>query len=720
MDSKLALLRNMAEQQEYSALQQTCREQLVQVDSRPVQILLALSFAHLNEPESARNILNRVLETALSDPLIFAEQQDMSAVYIAITDYQSAELTLDCLLQKEPTNALNLARKAYCRLMLGDNRGAYPLYVQSLEHDPSKVEVWVNLCLLILVNHSDVRGDLGLDCIHPLELVWLNLAQAEAQLEQMQESTYFQANTKSDVGYAAQRLEGLARQLDAIRLECWVLEGKLAEAEVWLDAHSEEGQRYRDNVLVYAECLFQHGNGFVAEATLLNAAKRFPDDAELYRQLAIFAYDQNRIADAQYYQSQYDSRTFNSGEHWAFGQNVSALSVVDFKDSARIRARFNRDFLSTRLLPIEQGESLKDLQPVFIVGVPFSGLSLVEQILVCSDQVASLGASSHFPVLVEALNYQHRKKGSSRYYPDLVDTLGLEQLGDIAQGLHSLYYGKVSDAPVVIDKSIHNICHIGLIKSIFPNAKIISVRRDPRALALSSSVSNWLEPHLGQFMASNDNESMTVSSLLGQQLAQYNSLLTHWKSLFADSILEVSFEELTSKGNFVAARLFDFLDLSVPDHIEQKVRTVAQYAPDDASIKWSNHKLELSFLLRAMSKKTPVLVRDMVTLPEANILSLAYEYYTQGAYRESEYQCKVLLHHLPDFAPAHYLLGEIYIRNGLIPMGVEYLSRAIDLAPWKSQQWQPNLIRARTLLESQGTSKEPLQPTRSKFYREAK
>lgn len=709
MDSELTLLREMAEQQAYAALQQACREQLMQADSRPVQILFALSCAHLDEPELAQNILSKVLEMAVFEPLSMLEQQDFSAVYIAMSDYGAAEFTLDCLLQQDPSNGLNLARKAYCRLMQDDYLLAYQLYTLSLEYDPSKVEIWLNLCLLLLANHSDGRDVLCKGTTDNLEQVWLHLAQAEAQL------------TESQNNYTAQRRERLIRQLDAVRLECLVLEGRLAEAEVWLNAESEESQRYRDNMLVYAECLFQHGNGFVAEATLLNAAKRFPDDAESYRQLAILAYDQNRIVDAQYYQSQYDSRTLNSGEYLGFGENVGALSVVDFKDSARIRARFNRDFLSTRQIPIEeQSESVKDLQPVFIIGVPFSGLSLVEQILLCSDQVASLGASSHFPVLVEALNYLHRKKGSSRYYPDLVDTLSPEQLGDIALDLHSLYYSKVSDVPLVIDKSIHNICHIGLIKSIFPNAKIISVRRDPRALALSSSVSKWLEPHLGQFMASNDNESTTVSSLLGQQLAQYNTLLAHWKSLFATSIFEVSFEELTLKGNLVASRLFDFLNLPVPSNIDQMVKKVAQYAPEDASIKWSNHKQELTFLLRAMSKKSPLAVDDMVTLPEPNMLALAYEHYTQGAYRESEYQCKVLLHHLPDFAPAHYLLGEIYVRNGLILLGVEYLNRAIDLAPWKRQQWQPNLIRAITLLEPQESTKEPFQSNCSEFYMGAK
>lgn len=710
MDSKLALLREMAEQQEYLALQQACREQLMESDSRPVQILFALSCAHLDEPETAQSILSHVLETAVSEPLPMLEQQDMSAVYIAMSDYDTAELGLDRLLQQDPSNALNLARKAYCRLMQDDSRGAYQLYTRSIEHDPSKVEIWVNLCLLLLANQSDNSECLYSDITDTLDLVWSHLAQAEVQFTEFQDI------------YTPHRRKSLIRQLGAVRLECWVLENKFAEAEAWLNACLGESDYHRDNVLFYAECLFQHGEPFVAEAILLNAVKQYPDDAEFYRQLAIFAYDQNRMLDGRYYQMQYDARILNHNERWVFEQGVGVLPIVDFIDSARIRTRFSRGFLSTRFSHIEQANSaVEEFQPVFIVGVPFSGLSLVEQLLLCSEQVASLGVSSHFPVLVEGLNLQHRNKGSNRFYPDLIDTLALEQLAEIAQGLQSLYCSKASGADVVIDKCVHNISHIGLIKSVFPNAKIISVRRDPRALALSPRVSYWLEPHLSQnTVTSGDTEFIDAASLVGQQLAQYNALMTHWKSLFADSILEVSFEELTLKGNLVASRLFDFLNLPVPSNIDQMVKKVAQYAPEDASIKWSNHKQELTFLLRAMSKKSPLAVDDMGTLPEPNMLALAYEHYTQGAYRESEYQCKVLLHHLPDFAPAHYLLGEIYVRNGLILLGVEYLNRAIDLAPWKRQQWQPNLIRAITILEPQESTKEPFQSNCSEFYMGAK
>ncbi|WP_417559395.1 sulfotransferase [Marinomonas sp.] len=709
MDSKLALLREMAEQQEYLALQQACREQLMQSDFRPVQILFALSCAHLNELETAQSILSRVLGTAVSEPLSLPEQQDVSAVYIAMSDYCTAELSLDRLLQQDPSNALNLARKAYCRLMQNDSRGAYQLYTRSIEHDSSKVEIWLNLCLLLLANQSDNSELLCSDVTDSLDLVWSHLAQAEAQFTEFQDI------------YTAQRRESLIRQLGSVRLECWVLESKFAEAEAWLNACLGESDYYRDNVLFYAECLFLHGKQFVAEAALLNAAKQYPDQAEFYRQLAIFAYEQNRMLDGQYYQTQYDARILNHNERWVFEQGVGVLPVVDFKDSARIRARFNRDFISARFTSIEsQDESLNALQPVFIIGVPFSGLSLVEQLLLCSEQVASLGISSHFPVLVEGLNLQHRKKGSNRSYPDSVDTLSLQYLAEMAQGLQSLYDRKAPNASVVIDKCVHNISHIGLIKSVFPNAKIISVRRDPRALALSSRVAHWLKPHLSQSMASDDNESTTVPYLLGQQLVQYNTLLAHWKSLFAESIFELSFEELTSKGNIVASRLFDFLDMPVPKNIEQAVTRVAQYAPDDASIKWSTYKQELSLLLRAMSKKSPAPVNDMVTLPEPNMLSNAYEYYQQAAYQEAEYQCKVLLHHLPDFAPALYLLGEIYLRNDLLAMGVECLNKAIDLAPWKRQQWQQNLTKAVQLLASQESSSKQFPSTHFQCDMEAK
>jgi tetratricopeptide (TPR) repeat protein len=95
----------------------------------------------------------------------------------------------------------------------------------------------------------------------------------------------------------------------------------------------------------------------------------------------------------------------------------------------------------------------------------------------------------------------------------------------------------------------------------------------------------------------------------------------------------------------------------------------------------------------------------MVTLPEPAMLSNAYYRYSQGDYRDAEYQCKKLLHYLPDFAPAHYLLGEVYILNGLIKLGIASLETAIRLAPWKAFLWGRNLSEAYrqcSLLEENG------------------
>lgn len=707
MDSTLTLLRDLAEQQEYQALYHACCEQLLQAETRPVQLLLSLAYAQIGEQEAARALLHRVQNSVVSSSLpcslSFLESQDLSAIYLALSEQENAESVLDELLQQSPDNALLIARKAYCRLMQHDRLAAYDLYRRAFALDNSKVEIAINLCLLLLANQTDKDAAFLSDTSLVMTQIQSYLAQADHQFERNQDR------------YSAAHCQHLRSQLNGIRIESWLLEGKLAHAEHWLQTQFNDLIEYRDNVLLLADQLCQMGARFTAEAVLLVAAKQSPHEPVFYQQLAELSHQQSHHADAAYYQAQYRTRALRTDSadriYDARDDLSDRLPLLDFQHSERVRARFTPAFWASRMNEThlrENGACSQMHRSVFIVGVPFSGISLLEQWLMCVPNVSSVGVSAHFPVLVEGLNRQHRKKGSERAYPDVMDSITTEYLHELALGVESLYQRKCPSATWVIDRSVHNIQHLGLIKAVFPNAKIIAVRRDPRALALSNSVAEWLLPHLetsliDQTDAKTQTAGEKVAFLLGRQLAQYNTLMGHWKSLFSESICDVSFEELTSNSHAMAARLSAFLEfpqltLTEADQQSKVLASFTQYASEDASIKWSIHRQTLAALLRAMNQKSLPPSQDMATLPEPDLLVSAYESYRQGAYRDAEYQCKVILHHVADFAPAHYLLGEIYLRNGLIALGIDCLKDAIRLAPWKRHDWEPNLIHAMTLM----------------------
>lgn len=679
MDVTLALLRGMAEQQDYFALRQACREQLMQEASRPVQILYALSCAHQDEHDYVRELLLKILSDVAIAPLSCSELEDLSAVYLALSDFELAENTLDALLQKEPANVLFLARKAYCRLMQKDYQLAYSGYAQLLELDSVKVEVKLNACWLLL-GHLTGKYALSLSIKDQgVQRIWEILLQTEAQCHSMAET------------YTEDHYRQLACQFDAIRLELWALEGKFAEAEAWLNSHLKEVERYIENVHVFSDCLLHLGAVYLAEAVLLTATKYYPDEASLFSQLAMLASDQQRDRDAQFYIAQQSVRQSHDARPSYCGEiGNKPLPLINFELSNRIRARFTRDFISARAAFFDHSgvRWMDDVTPVFIIGVPFSGASLVEQRLLCSDQVSSLGISSHIPVIVEGLNSEQRKKGVNRLYPDMMDSLSLEQVNNLSQGLQSMYRAKSQGASVVIDKCVDNISHIGIIKCLLPNAKFIAVRRDPRSLLLSSGATEWLTQHA----------VLSVEECLGRQVIEFNALLGHWKKLFTDSILDITFESLTSQDTNTTTNLFNFIDVPMPLSMDDAMGGVALNYHEKALTSSPKHKQKCANLLRSMSKKVSLAADDMVTLPLPNMLALAYEHYIKGAYQKAEYDCKVILHYLPNFAPAYYLLGEIYLRNNLISMGVESLKEAIRLAPWKRQEWQTNLLKAETQL----------------------
>jgi tetratricopeptide (TPR) repeat protein len=316
--------------------------------------------------------------------------------------------------------------------------------------------------------------------------------------------------------------------------------------------------------------------------------------------------------------------------------------------------------------------------------------------------------------LVEGLNLKQREIGSKRSYPELMDGVSGSQLQALALGVYSLYQRKAPTASVVIDKSPHNVKHIGLIKLLFPQAKIIAVKRDPRALLSSPHARQWLAKTSGEEIGNTD-----LAEALGKQLAQHNDLIRHWKKEFPESVTSVSFKDLTTQLQRVADTLLDFLGVPAGPRLPLEITTKwPEYTAKKLTSKRSTNQRELSSLLLATSTKTIEPSLSMVTLPEPGMLAFAYQLYQQGKYQDSERQCRRILRYLPDFAPAHYLLGELYLRSGLLELALSSLDIAIDLAPWKASQWGKNRLKAANLLQEYDSVRKVSLHGDDEFYKE--
>lgn len=206
----------------------------------------------------------------------------------------------------------------------------------------------------------------------------------------------------------------------------------------------------------------------------------------------------------------------------------------------RLKTVYSESGVAT--LPRSQNHSAL---PIFIVGMPRSGTSLLEQILSCHSQVYARGETTDVRTLSESIPY----------YPDGVRNLSQEKCAALADA----YIQRLSDmAPTarrVTDKMPGNYLHLGLISQILPGAKIINCRRDPRDICLS----NFLIDFLHSTAYAYDLESLALTC------KDYQDLITHWKQVLPTQILDVRYEDLIDDAQTWVAKVLDFCGLDWED-----------------------------------------------------------------------------------------------------------------------------------------------------------
>ena len=172
-------------------------------------------------------------------------------------------------------------------------------------------------------------------------------------------------------------------------------------------------------------------------------------------------------------------------------------------------------------------------QPIFIVGMPRSGTTLVEQILASHSAVV---AGGELPVLLQ-VSYQTKELSKSgEHYPRGVRTLPTDALAHMA-GRYLQHLNTLSaDAPHVTDKLPFNFMHLGLIALLFPNAKIVHCRRSPMDNCLSAYFTSFAD----KIQFANNLET------LGSYYVDYDRLMKHWHSVLPGRIFDLHYEELVN------------------------------------------------------------------------------------------------------------------------------------------------------------------------------
>ena len=192
----------------------------------------------------------------------------------------------------------------------------------------------------------------------------------------------------------------------------------------------------------------------------------------------------------------------------------------------------------------------QDPDPIFIVGLPRSGSTLVEQILASHSQMQGLGERAEVHRIVRELAGTASARDEPRY-PSILATLSPDQFGDLGRRYLAETRSHRRGRPFFIDKMPNNFRHLGLIHLMLPNARIIDVRRD----AMPCCVAN-----LKQLYARGQEWSYGIADVAAYY-ADYLKLMRHWDTVLPGKILRIRYEDVVDDLEGSVRRLLGFCGL---------------------------------------------------------------------------------------------------------------------------------------------------------------
>jgi tetratricopeptide (TPR) repeat protein len=527
-------------------------------DFAHARVDLARAYRCDGRAARAREEVRRVLEIMPHHPLAWLAYGD---VLVDLEQYEDARVAFERARLTDPQG--QLIEEAKAALAADDRKTSERIIRKILQDDASHVAALCGLAALSLAADKPrdaerlLRHALQQSAHHPL--TWRGLGQALMALGRLKEA------------------EAAARRLIKIEPEnpqSWITIGsvstRLMRQEEALEAYERAARLKPEEVRLRLSIGHIHktlGRRNESEAAYKSALAMDPSIAEAYWSLADlknYSFSdaeigamQHQVANDKIERASAAQLNFALGKafeqrrqyadafaYYARGNALRRLDapfdIAHFEHrTARIRTFFDAAYFSQRT-----GSGDASTAAIFIVGLPRSGSTLVEQILASHSRVEG---TMELPNIINITHQFDDMLASRDGYPE---TVGTAPPG-LLTALGSRYLEETAPLRTArehfTDKLPNNFSHVGLIHSILPHATIIDARRHPMDCCFSTFKQHFAE---GQTFSYDLND-------LGRYYRCYLSLMDHWDAVLPGKVLHVQYEDLVRDPEANIRRLLD-------------------------------------------------------------------------------------------------------------------------------------------------------------------
>jgi tetratricopeptide (TPR) repeat protein len=240
-----------------------------------------------------------------------------------------------------------------------------------------------------------------------------------------------------------------------------------------------------------------------------------------------------------------------SFEHYTQGNRLRRTKIAYSPDELTAHVGRSKSVLTPEFFAARRGYGSQSADPIFIVGLPRAGSTLLEQILSSHSLVEGTMELPDMPAIAKSLGRGGPEADAARYLEPLAAASAEDCRALGERYLEQIRIHRKTDAPFFVDKMPNNFAHLGLIQLLLPNAKIIDARRHPLACCFSNFKQHFAR---GQLFTYSQED-------IARYYRDYVELMAHFDAVLPGRVHRVSYEAMVDDTEAEVRRLLAYCGL---------------------------------------------------------------------------------------------------------------------------------------------------------------